>query len=56
MGDVLTINMAQGQEMTQVIIDADSFFEFGSMYTAISRTKRWADVYILKRGDYTKTF
>lgn len=40
-GDAVVINLVQGLEFAEIplVIDIDSFFAFGSIYTAISRVK-----------------
>ena len=46
-GDIITVNLSQGQTLKGVILDLASFFEFGSYYTAISRVKFKKDILLL---------
>lgn len=57
-GDAVVINLVQGLEFTEIpiIIDIDSFFAFGSIYTAISRVKHLSQLYVFVRDNKEKIF
>lgn len=52
LGYALTIHKAQGKTLDKVIIDMNrGAFAHGQLYVALSRTRRKADMHILKRVD-----
>lgn len=56
-GDVVVVNLIQGLEFDcNIIICIDDFFEFGALYTALSRAKKLSQIKLLISNDKEKIF